>query len=118
MSDDVRNIFSRRLKIAMSENSMSHRDLANAAGLLASGISHFASGRRMPTAANIVRLADALEVSTDWLLGRSTSRSSEVCRTCQRLWADMRIARKKAKENWQWLESRIPPRTREEGEDE
>jgi transcriptional regulator with XRE-family HTH domain len=36
-----------------------------------SAISHFETGRRKPSFDNLKRLADALRVSTDYLLGRT-----------------------------------------------
>jgi transcriptional regulator with XRE-family HTH domain len=45
-------------------------ELAKKAGLPPSSISHFECGRRKPSLRNLVRLADALEMSADFLLGR------------------------------------------------
>ena len=39
--------------------------------MLPSTISHFETGRRVPSLATLCRLADALSESSDWLLGRS-----------------------------------------------
>lgn len=50
---------------------MSQSELADKAGLQASAVSHFETGTRKPSFANLRRLADALQVSTDYLLGRS-----------------------------------------------
>jgi len=48
----------------------SQDELARRAKLQASAISHFETGGRKPSFANLRRLADALEVTTDFLLGR------------------------------------------------
>ena len=45
-------------------------------GLQASAISHFETGTRRPSFDNLRRLADALEVTTDYLLGRVTARQA------------------------------------------
>jgi len=52
---------------------MSQEQLADAAGLQASAISHFETGTRLPSFENLKKLADALRVSTDYLLGRTDS---------------------------------------------
>ena len=50
---------------------MSQGDLAKKSGLQPSAISHFETGSRSPSFDNLKRLADALETTTDYLLGRS-----------------------------------------------
>lgn len=50
---------------------MTQGELAVKAGLDPSVISHFEKGVRAPSLANFTRLADALEVSADYLLGKS-----------------------------------------------
>lgn len=48
----------------------SQRDLANAVGLLPSAISHLETGNRGPSNHTLIRVANALDVTTDYLLGR------------------------------------------------
>jgi transcriptional regulator with XRE-family HTH domain len=50
---------------------MSQADLAQASELQPSAISHFETGGRAPSFDNLKRLADALKVTTDYLIGRS-----------------------------------------------
>jgi transcriptional regulator with XRE-family HTH domain len=50
---------------------MKQMDLARKTRLKQSAISQFETGRRTPSFHNLRRLADALEVSADYLLGRS-----------------------------------------------
>ena len=50
---------------------MSQGDLATKSGLQPSAISHFETGNRSPSFDNLKRLADALTVTTDYLLGRA-----------------------------------------------
>ena len=64
-------IFSERLKSARRLRKMSQGDLARKSGLQPSAISHFETGSRWPSFENLKRLADALNVTTDYLLGRS-----------------------------------------------
>lgn len=67
---DEDHIFARRLSAAREMRKMSQGDLAEKSGLPPSSISHFEAAKRKPSFANLKRLASALEVSTDYLLGR------------------------------------------------
>ena len=49
---------------------MSQAELAKAAGLPASSIAHFEGGTRKPSFDSVGKLATALNVTTDYLLGR------------------------------------------------
>ena len=62
--------FPGRLRAARENRRLSQGDLAGRAGLRPSAISHFETGTRKPSFDNLRRLADALEVTTDYLLGR------------------------------------------------
>lgn len=55
---------------------LSQSELAQKAGFQPSAISHFESGRRSPSFDNLKKLADALSVTIDYLLGRETIPSS------------------------------------------
>jgi transcriptional regulator with XRE-family HTH domain len=55
---------------------LSQSELAHKAGFQPSAISHFESGRRAPSFENLRRLADALSVTIDYLLGRVTDPTS------------------------------------------
>ena len=50
---------------------LSQLQLASKTGLKQVAISFFETGRRSPSLANLKRLADALEVTSDYLVGRS-----------------------------------------------
>ncbi len=67
----LNELFQKRLREALKVRGMNQQELAEQAGLKVAAINHFACGRRKPSAENLVRLADAIEVSTDFLLGRS-----------------------------------------------
>ena len=62
--------FPERLRTARAKRDLSQEELANRANLQASAISHFETGARKPSFDNLRRLADALDVTTDYLLGR------------------------------------------------
>lgn len=50
---------------------LSQSELAKRSGLAPSAVSHFETGARKPSFANLRRLSDALDVTTDYLLGRT-----------------------------------------------
>ena len=66
---------------------MNQGELASRAGLQASAISHFETGTRKPSFDNLRRLADALDVTTDYLLGRVTD--SQVLAGADKLYRDL-----------------------------
>ena len=49
---------------------LTQADLGARAGLAAAAVSHFETGQRSPSIESLARLADALDTSTDALLGR------------------------------------------------
>ncbi len=63
-------IFQERLKKAREIRELSQNDLADRAGMPASSIAHFEGGSRKPSFDSLRRIANALEVTTDYLLGR------------------------------------------------
>lgn len=65
------NLLVRRLAEARENVKWTQLDLAKATGLQPAAISHFECGQRLPSLRNIVRLANALRVSLDWLTGRN-----------------------------------------------
>ncbi len=62
--------FPSRLKAARELRTLSQAALAERAGLPSTSISHFESGTRKPSFDNLRLLADALNVTADYLLGR------------------------------------------------
>jgi transcriptional regulator with XRE-family HTH domain len=63
--------FPQRLRAARDLRKLSQGDLAGRAGLPPSSIAHFESGSRKPSFDTLRKLANALEVTTDYLLGRA-----------------------------------------------
>lgn len=63
-------LFQERLKAARDLRKWNQGDLAARAGMPPSSIAHFESGSRKPSFDTLRRLANALEVTTDYLLGR------------------------------------------------
>jgi len=64
-------VFPERLKKSRGLRGLDQATLAEKSGLPPSSISHFESGRRKPSFENLRRLANALAVTTDFLLGRA-----------------------------------------------
>jgi len=58
------------IRIARENEGLSQSQVARLCGLDPSTISFFECGKRSPIARNILKLAEALNVSTDQLLGR------------------------------------------------
>ena len=63
------NIFSQRLKKAMDEQRVTQSDLSTLTGLGKSSISQYLSGKNEPKVKTMTLIADALNVSVDWLSG-------------------------------------------------
>ena len=66
-------IFEERLFVTRRRRQLSQEQLAEKTGLFKTDISKYERGTSMPTVARLMRLADALDVSTDFLLGRQPS---------------------------------------------
>ena len=64
------SIFPERLRAARELREMNQGQLAHRAKLQPSAVSHFETGARKPSFDNLKRLADALSVTTYYLLGR------------------------------------------------
>lgn len=62
--------FPGRLRAVRELRELNQGELAKKAGLQPSWISHFETGARKPSFDNLLRLANALKVTTDYLLGR------------------------------------------------
>jgi len=69
--DQTSDIFSKRLREARDLRGLSQAQLAAKSGLPPASVSHFESGPRKPSFDNLKALASALDVTTDYLLGRS-----------------------------------------------
>lgn len=66
-----KDIFPERLVAARKKRGLSQEELAKRSGLKPAAISHFETGARKPSFDNLRRLADALNVTADYLLGRT-----------------------------------------------
>jgi len=64
--------FGDRLIAAREARGLNQTELAQRAGLQPAAIGHFERNRRKPSFANVRALAKALNISSDYLLGRTT----------------------------------------------
>lgn len=63
-------VFSERLKTLRKEKKLTQTELASKLDISQKSYSNWESGKAEPTLDNIIKLADLLEVSLDWLFGR------------------------------------------------
>lgn len=64
-------MFSERLKTIRKERGLTQADLAKLIGIKKAAITRWESGSREPNFTRLVELCDALDVSSDYLLGRT-----------------------------------------------
>ena len=64
------DVFPQRLRAAREYRGLTQNDLAKLTGLKPAAVSHFETGGRKPSFDNLRLLADKLDVTTDYLLGR------------------------------------------------
>ncbi len=63
-------IFGKRLRDIRLKRDMTQQELANAIGIALRSYQCYEQGRRQPSLKLLVALADTLDISTDYLLGR------------------------------------------------
>ena len=63
-------IFSERLKTLRKEKKLTQKELAEQIGIKQNSYSDWETGKNEPSLENLIKLADLLEVSIDWLFGR------------------------------------------------
>lgn len=76
MSTPIQNALAANLQALREMRSLTQAELGKRAGIAAASISHFETGQRAPSLVSLVKLADALEVSVDVLLGRAAVEAS------------------------------------------
>jgi transcriptional regulator with XRE-family HTH domain len=67
----VSESFSANLKVLRELRKLTQSELGNRAGMGGASVSHFETGQRTPSLDSLVKLADALDVTVDTLLGRA-----------------------------------------------
>ena len=63
-------IFSDRLKTLRKEKKLTQKELAEQIEIKQNSYSDWETGKNEPSLENLIKLADLLEVSIDWLFGR------------------------------------------------
>tara|TARA_R110000787_G_scaffold67074_5_gene150331 strand:+ start:208 stop:546 length:339 start_codon:yes stop_codon:yes gene_type:complete len=71
--DEKSGKFAERLLSAREKRGFSQAELGAKADLQPAAIGHFEKGRRSPSFQNVRKLANALNISADYLLGRTDS---------------------------------------------
>lgn len=71
MPKDHESSFGRNLKRIRELRRLTQAELGGRARIAPAAVSHFETGQREPSLESLVKLADALEVSLDALLGRA-----------------------------------------------
>lgn len=61
--------FNGRLSLLLQQKNMTQKDLAARAGVTEAAISHYLKGDRTPRASVLTRIAEALNSTTDYLMG-------------------------------------------------
>jgi transcriptional regulator with XRE-family HTH domain len=71
-------IFAERLQKIRKSKHLSQSGLATRIGLKPAAVSHFETGQRKPPFETLMKLADALSVSIDYLCGRDADRATTI----------------------------------------
>ncbi len=61
--------FSARLNLAISAKGLQKKEFASRLGVLPGSISRYSTGKHLPSAEEMYRMAKILDVSMDWLMG-------------------------------------------------
>lgn len=69
--EEIKTVFSRRLRIAMVAKRMNSADLVRATDLGSGQVSLYLNAKSLPRADQLVTVAKGLGVRIDWLLGQS-----------------------------------------------
>lgn len=67
----MEEIFSQRLREYLWREKITQTELTERTGLTGAAISHYVNGKQCPHAWALLRIAEALDISIDYLLGRT-----------------------------------------------
>lgn len=76
------SIFTERLNEMLDKRGMTQRELAEKIGKTEVSVSRYCSGQRVPKGPVIVKMAQALNVKTDYLLGHDAEDSKSDLKPC------------------------------------
>jgi len=71
-------MFSERLNLILKEKNISQTELSDKIGFTRQAISNWCTGKTEPENNVLVKIADYLEVSTDFLLGRNEKKNTKL----------------------------------------
>lgn len=91
---EIEKVFAERIEAARKCRGISQAELAARVGLRQSAINHFVRGRRIPSVDTLLKLADELNTSIGYLLGRDND-APDISAELQELVAIARSMRKK-----------------------
>lgn len=74
-----------RIRRARESQGLRQEDLADKTGIMQKTISNYENGVSYPNSVNLTKISDVLEVSADWLLGRTEDRFSPIARAAAQL---------------------------------
>lgn len=77
------HVFAERLSELIFDGKIVARDLAKEIGIGKTTVYEYLSGTKMPTLANLIKLADRFDCSTDFLLGLEPERYELVFKPCK-----------------------------------
>ena len=66
----IENALFRKIKDPKKRKKLTQKELAEQIGISQKSYSHWETGKNEPSFENLIKLADLLEVSLDWLFGR------------------------------------------------
>ena len=66
----IENDLFRKIKDTKKRKKLTQKELAEQIGISQKSYSHWETGKKEPSLENLIKLADLLEVSIDWLFGR------------------------------------------------
>lgn len=74
-----------RIRRARESAGFRQEDLAEKTGIMQKTISNYENGVSYPNSLNLTKISDVLDVSADWLLGRTEDRFSATARAAAQL---------------------------------
>lgn len=74
------------IELLRRQKGLSTKELADIIGVSASAVSQWENGAKNPRKDKLEKLADALDTSVDFLLGKKESPAQEMDRTEQQIW--------------------------------
>ena len=71
LGENTMSIFAKRMRIAMDDRGIRQADLIISTGISSANLSMYLSSKRNPKQEYVYRIAEALSVNPEWLIGKS-----------------------------------------------